>query len=66
MKRVRIRNAKCPACGVVGTLKRIIFGLPGDDFDFDKYISGGCIVTDDDPEVGCVTCGWEGKRAELL
>lgn len=64
--RVRLKNTKCPSCGAVGTLKRILFGMPGVDFDFEKYIVGGCIVTDDDPEIGCSTCGWEGKRRELL
>lgn len=34
--------------------------MPGPDFEFDKYIVGGCCVTDNDPDIGCKECGWEG------
>ena len=40
--------------------------MPGEDFDFDRYIVGGCCVTDNDPEIGCVKCGWEGSVPEIL
>ena len=63
-KRVRLSTASCPTCGEIGGLKRILFGMPGEDFDFEKYIVGGCIVSEVDPEVGCVNCGWEGMRGE--
>ena len=64
-KRVRLSATSCPSCGVVGSLKRIIFGMPSEDFDYDRYISGGCCVTPDDPEVGCTTCGWVGKFVNI-
>ncbi len=38
--------------------------MPGEDFDFDKYIVGGCIVSEVDPENGCVNGGWESMRGE--
>lgn len=38
----------------------IVYGMPGSDFEFDKYIVGGCCVTDNDPDIGCKECGWEG------
>jgi hypothetical protein len=38
--------------------------MPGEDFDFEKYIVGGCVITGDDPEIGCAECRWEGKRGE--
>ena len=65
-KSVRLSAASCPSCGVVGVLKRIVYGMPNSDFDFEKYIVGGCCVTDNDPEIGCVKCGWKGLRLELL
>ena len=61
-KRVRLPAASCPSCGVVGSLKRIVVGEPSKDFDYDRYISGGCCVTEDDPEIGCTQCEWVGKK----
>lgn len=63
-KRVRLSTASCPSCGGIGGLKKIVYGMPNSDFDFERYIVGGCVISSDDPEVGCVTCGWEGKRGE--
>ena len=63
-KRVRLSAASCPSCGAVGVLKQIAYGMPGADFDFEKYIVGGCCVTEKDPEIGCSKCGWEGMRGE--
>lgn len=63
-KRKRLSTTSCPSCGVKGGLKRILNGMPDSDFDFEKYIVGGCCVTDNDPEIGCVKCGWEGMRGE--
>ena len=63
-KRKRLSATSCPSCGVKGGLKKILYGMPGQDFDFEKYIVGGCCVTERDPEIGCVKCGWEGMRGE--
>ena len=54
----------CPGCGALGSVREIVYGMPGSDFDFDKYIVGGCCVTDNDPEYGCKECGWEGFFSE--
>ena len=63
-KRVYLAESLCPSCRKRGVLKRIVYGLPGADFNFEKYIVGGCCVTDKDPEIGCSNCGWEGLRIE--
>jgi hypothetical protein len=52
----------CPGCGEIG-LYKILYGMPSDDFDFDKYIVGGCIMADSD--IGCKKCGWTGTLEEL-
>ena len=57
---------QCPGCGALGVIREIAYGMPGEDFDFDRYIVGGCCVTDNDPEIGCVKCGWEGSVPEIL
>ena len=63
-KRVRLSAASCPSCGAIGVLKKIIYGMPCADFDFEKYIVGGCCVSEKDPEIGCSKCGWEGMYGE--
>ena len=65
-KLVQLLVAFCPQCQDKGGLKKIIFGMPSVDFDDEKYISGGCIVSAFDPEIGCTKCGWEGLREEIL
>jgi hypothetical protein len=65
-KLVQLSVALCPQCQNKGGLKKIIFGMPSVDFDHEKYISGGCIVSAFDPEIGCIRCGWEGLRREIL
>lgn len=57
-----LRRIDCPQCGEVG-LQKIIYGMPADDFNFDKYIVGGCIVSE--ANIGCTKCEWSGTRNEL-
>ncbi len=61
-KRKRLGAVSCPGCGDQG-LQRIIYGMPSEDFEFDKYIVGGCVMADYD--IGCKKCGWTGMRDEL-
>jgi hypothetical protein len=63
-KKVRLSTASCPKCGKKGSLKKILFGMPGADFDHEKYIVGGRVISDIDPENGCSLCGWEGLRGK--
>jgi len=37
--------------------------MPGDDFDHEKYASGGCCLPSPwPPDVKCSGCGFEGYR----
>jgi len=63
--RVRLSTTSCPRCGSKGSLKRILYGMPGLDFDHYKFISGGCVVTMHDPDIGCSNCDWCGFRKDL-
>ena len=58
----KIVEIVCIECGVVGKAKQVIYGLPDDDFDFEKYAVGGCIIEDGAPNLKCGECGarWKG------
>jgi transposase-like protein len=45
----------CPTCNSP-EIKEIAYGFPGADFDFDKYVVGGCCITDNDPKYLCKSC----------
>lgn len=57
-----LKHLKCPECEQVGSLKEIIYGMPGEGFDFARYAVGGCCLSGDgtDPNVSCSLCEWEG------
>ncbi len=61
-RRKRIDSIPCPSCGEK-TLKKILYGMPGDDFDFQKYFVGGCAPSAED--IGCKNCEWVGIRDEM-
>ncbi len=35
--------------------------MPDGPVDESKYALGGCCVTDDDPTLKCIECGWKGE-----
>lgn len=68
MSTKRIKSLVCPRCSEIGTLRKIIYGMPDpENFDFEKYAVGGCCVSPDgkDPDVRCHECDWEGFRDQL-
>ena len=62
IRRKQLRTLACPKCGTKG-LKKILYGMPGDDFKFGKYIVGGCIPNEAD--IGCPKCDWSGIWDEM-
>ena len=61
-RKKRIDSLVCPSCGEK-TLKKIVYGMPGDGFDFQKNFVGGCIPSEED--IGCKNCEWVGMRASF-
>jgi len=55
----------CPKCNEMGKVKEILYGMPSEDFNQDKYVLGGCCITDNDPEIQCTACGWVGMMEEV-
>ena len=58
----KLNQSACPRCGKVGKWQKIIYGLPDENFDFEKDISGGCVISENSPSIGCKECGWSGIR----
>ena len=64
-RRKRLNLLVCPGCSAVGTLRKIIYGMPDPEtFDFEKYAVGGCCINGDgsDPDISCRACEWSGIR----
>ena len=52
----------CPTCNSPNGLREIIYGMPDGPVDEDRYAIGGCCVSDDDPTLKCIECGWKGEN----
>ena len=52
----------CPTCNSSSGLREIIYGLPDGPVDEEMYAIGGCCVSDNDPTLKCVDCGWKGEN----
>lgn len=51
----------CPSCQSESGIREIFYGLPDGPFDESKFSSGGCCISDNDPTLRCIDCGWEGE-----
>ena len=61
-RRKRLDSFACPQCGEKA-LKKIVYGMPGEDFDFKNKFVGGCMPGPED--IGCKNCEWTGFRNDL-
>ena len=67
-RRKRINGLVCPGCSEIGTLRKIVYGMPDpESFDFEKYAVGGCCINGDgsDPDISCRACDCSGFRESL-
>ena len=51
----------CPQCSSKTGLREISYGLPDGPVDEEKYAIGGCCISDNDPTLKCIECGWKGE-----
>ena len=62
----------CPSCKGKGTVRMILWGMPAEEPDPNKYVIGGCCLspTGVDLTHECIKCGWqrfdESKKIEML
>jgi len=62
-RRKQLRTLTCPKCQQRGLLRELLWGMPSDDFDHEKYALGGCVLPSPwPPDVRCSGCGYEGYR----
>jgi len=65
MNQYPLHEIQCTNCLKTGGLKKIVYGMPSPEFDFDKFISGGCCPPDLSDRIGCKFCKWETNRIEI-
>ena len=64
-RRPALRTLVCPQCQQKAVLQRILYGMPGEDFDYTRFASGGCLIEPGQPDIACKECGWSGHRGFL-
>lgn len=65
-KQITVKKSPCPGCGAKGTLRRMVWGLPIEAIDLDKFAIGGCCIPENPPELACTECPWSGHRGLLI
>lgn len=55
----------CPKCNEMGKVKEILYGMPSEDYNQNKYVLGGCCIEENDPEIQCTECDWVGMMEEV-
>ena len=56
-QKVAIKN--CPECNRSNFLREILYGLPESPLDESRYSIGGGCISEKDPTITCLGCGWE-------
>ena len=56
----------CPQCSSKTGIREIFYGLPDGPVDEEKYAIGGCCISDNDPTVKCIDCGWKGEYVDNM
>ena len=56
----------CPTCQSSKDLREIAYGLASSDLDESIYVSGGCVISEYDPTLKCINCGWLGEYREFF
>jgi hypothetical protein len=57
-----LKTQSCPQCAEIGSLRQVVFGLLAKPLDEKRYISAGCTLNGDDPDLRCKACDWTGFR----
>lgn len=55
----------CPGCLDVDSVRIILYGLPVGPPNPEIYLIGGCCVSENDPDIECISCGWQGSKKQV-
>lgn len=55
----------CPKCNEMGKIKEVLYGMPSEDYNQEKFVLGGCCISDNDPEIQCTNCDWFGMKEDV-
>lgn len=55
----------CPKCNEMGKIKEVLYGMPSEDYNQEKFVLGGCCISDNDPEIQCTNCDWCGMKEDV-
>jgi hypothetical protein len=56
----------CPNCASTEGIRKILYGMPMEEPDANKYLVGGCISDGDSPTHACVKCGWQRFKSRFV
>ena len=54
---------KCPVCHSLYGVREFIYGMPSEEPDTSKYVSGGRCISDDMPDYRCINCATDFYKA---
>ena len=56
-RRPQLRTLTCPNCAERGLLRPILWGMPEEGFNYDRFSSGGCVLpSPTPPDCRCGGC----------
>jgi hypothetical protein len=47
---------KCPVCNSKEGVREYLYGMPSEEPDPTKFVTGGCCFSDDMPDYKCISC----------
>jgi len=60
-----MNSGSCPGCLSDVSIRIILWGMPSEEPDPAIYITGGCCIEEEMPEMECIKCGWQGSKVEV-
>ncbi len=55
----------CPECNEIRNIRVIVFQAVASELDIEKFVAGGRGKGINDPEIRCISCGWEGFKEDV-
>jgi hypothetical protein len=56
----------CPTCASSTGIRKILYGMPSEEPDPQKYLVGGCIPDENAPTHECTVCGWQRFKSRFV